>query len=124
MADTSRASYTGTPCSDCGQRERTEYKHWGELVPKGETGYFDQECFDKRMEESKKGLTPRPIAYNELGFKIDVSNVIPETDSEKKYYDERMQYRTEKLGLQQKEAEKWTKDDILEHRKHTQHQQK
>lgn len=61
MPDTMRGDLGDKPCDDCGQAGKTEFKHWGPLVPTGTTGHFCQECFDTRSEESKKGLDPRPL---------------------------------------------------------------
>lgn len=61
MADTMRGELGDTPCDDCGSIGNTEFKHWGDLVPKGQTGHFDQNCFDIRREEKSKGLEPRPL---------------------------------------------------------------
>jgi hypothetical protein len=61
MADTMRGDLGDKPCSDCGQTGHTEIKHWGPLVPSGETGYFDVECFKQRRDDNNKGLDPRPL---------------------------------------------------------------
>jgi hypothetical protein len=61
MPDTMRGDLKGTPCSDCGQSDQTEYKHWGPLVPSGTTGYFCQDCFNIRNKDRAEGREPRTL---------------------------------------------------------------
>jgi hypothetical protein len=61
MADTERADYPNTACSDCGEVGDVCIKHWGPLVPPGEVGYFDQKCINARAEDSIKQRPVRPF---------------------------------------------------------------
>ena len=63
MADTVRADFDNTPCSDCGTTKQGEvtFKHWGQLVPEGTTGHFCFICLEARRTENQAGFTPRPL---------------------------------------------------------------
>ena len=61
MADTMRGDLGDTPCDDCGSIGNTVFKHSGPLVPQGQTGHFDPDCWNKRQKEKESGLEPRPL---------------------------------------------------------------
>jgi hypothetical protein len=68
MPDTMRRDFPDKPCSDCGDIEKglVYLKHWGPLVPTGETGYFGPVCFEARQRESHAGFDPRPLGTRPL----------------------------------------------------------
>ena len=61
MADTSRGSYPDQPCSDCKKTGQVCIKHWGPLVPPGEVGAFDEDCWEARVKDGREGKPPRPL---------------------------------------------------------------
>mgnify|MGYP003392408147 CR=1 FL=1 len=62
MADTVRGDFAKEKCSDCG-REGCIAKHWGPLVPKGESGTFCGWCLTERNKEAKDGNDPKPLGW-------------------------------------------------------------
>lgn len=60
-SNTVRANFGSIPCSDCGKSGKVHVKHSGPLVPKGKSGYFDDPCFENRIIDYEKGISPRPL---------------------------------------------------------------
>ena len=61
MPDTSSGDYRKLPCSDCKKVGMACFKHWGPLVPPGEVGVFDIECWQARMDDADEGRPVRPL---------------------------------------------------------------
>ncbi len=61
MADTIRADYKKTPCSDCAETGQVFMKHWGVLVPPGTTGFFCPTCWAARTDDYRQGREIRQL---------------------------------------------------------------
>lgn len=62
MADTKLGDFPDEKCSDCGGGE-VIYKHWGPLVPAGEVGYFDGDCWKERRDYCRSNKEVPPLGY-------------------------------------------------------------
>lgn len=65
--DTIRGNFEGLICSDCGEKG-CEFQHWGDLVPKGETGKFCAFCWNERNEAYDQGELPKPLGVKPPGL--------------------------------------------------------
>lgn len=61
MNDTLRAPMPKIICSDCGKRGAVLFKHWGALVPAGQTGFFCYKCFYARRDYYLANNTAKPL---------------------------------------------------------------
>lgn len=82
--DTSRGNYPDEICSDCGEKGCT-FKHWGPLVPEGETGVFCTFCWNEREDAHEKGEPAKPLGVKPPGvpevFKDKTINVTTQSGS-------------------------------------------
>ena len=81
MADTVKGDFSDQKCSDCGELGCC-FKHWGELVPPGEIGFFCAFCLparDKLGDPASLGVKPPGIPV-ELSVK-DVIKVTTHSGS-------------------------------------------
>jgi len=67
MADSERGDFKDEKCSDCGETGCT-FKHWGGLVPAGQSGYFCGFCWDERIEVYGRGEKTKPLGVKPPGI--------------------------------------------------------
>jgi len=66
MADTVKGDWPNACCSDCG-KIGCVIKHWGPLVPGGESGSFCVDCFTLRKIDAERGNPPKQVGYKRMG---------------------------------------------------------
>lgn len=62
MKDTIEGTFTDEECADCDETQ-SDHKHWGELVPPGETRFFCTRCIRIRSAAYRRGEASKPLGY-------------------------------------------------------------
>ena len=61
MVDTIRGHSPELTCTDCVEKGKVVFVHWGLLVPEGKTGYFCGPCWEIRTKYYEDNKSPKPF---------------------------------------------------------------